>query len=183
MRWMSAWQCGSMWVLGAYFCVPVCQLFCLCHWSAWRWQCGWVNPFVSLSPEGGGLSSCRLQLGNPSQRVGGCVAGRDWKRASERLVWGKRVLQQQSAAGGGRHGRKQVRVLPTRLSQPLLRLAVLTQLGTSYWQLGSHATFHKGMNGQVRAGKGETRACAAKGWQEGSEPGKATTIINVTTGC
>lgn len=64
-------------------------------------------------------------------------------------------------------------MLPTRLSQPLLGLAVLAQLGTSYWQLGSHATFHKGMNGQVGAGKGETRADAAKGWWKGSEPGKA----------
>lgn len=81
-----------------------------------------------------------------------------WKglEESERLVWGKRGLQQQSAAGGGRRGRKQVRVLPTLLSQPLLGLAVLAQLGTSYWQLGSHAPFHKGMNGQVGAGKRET---------------------------
>lgn len=47
-------------------------------------------------------------------------------------------------------------MLPTLLSQPLLGLAVLAQLGTSYWQLGSHATFHKGMNGQVGAGKKET---------------------------
>lgn len=64
-------------------------------------------------------------------------------------------------------------MLLTRLSQPLPGLAVLAQLGTSYWQLGTHATFHKGMNGQVGAGKGETRAGAAKGWREGSEPGKA----------
>lgn len=28
---------------------------------------GWVNPFVSLSSAGGELSSCRLQLGNPSK--------------------------------------------------------------------------------------------------------------------
>lgn len=42
-------------------------------------------------------------------------------------------------------------------AQPaLLGLAVRAQLGTSYWQLGSHATFHKGMNGQVGAGKRET---------------------------
>lgn len=163
-----------MWVLGAYFCVPVCQLFCLCHRSAWRCQCGWVYPFVSLSPEGGGLSSCRLQLGNPSQRelVGVRLEGTGRERASD-WCGGRGGLQQQSAAGGGRRGRKQVRVLPTRLSQPLLGLAVLAQLGTSYWQLGSHATFHKGMNGQVGAGKGETRAGAAKGWREGSEPGKA----------
>lgn len=47
----------------------VCQPFCLCHWSVWwrRWRYGWVNPFVSLSPGGGGLSSCRLQLENPSK--------------------------------------------------------------------------------------------------------------------
>jgi hypothetical protein len=102
-------QCSSAWVCvpprgcwGAYFCVPVCQLLCLCHWSAWRWQCGWVNPFVSLSPEGGGLSSCRLQLGNPSQRelVGVWLegTGRKWAAA-----WG-RGSPRDSAVGGGSVG-------------------------------------------------------------------------------
>lgn len=99
----SAWVCvAPRGCRGAYFCVPVCQLSCLCHWSAWRWQCGWVNPFVSLSPEGGGLSSCRLQLGNPSQRelVGVCLegTGRKWVAA-----WG-RGSRRDDAVGGGSVG-------------------------------------------------------------------------------
>ena len=59
-------QCGCQ---GAISVCLVCQPFCLCHWPVWwpRWRCGRVNPFVSLSPGGGGLSSCRLQLGNPSK--------------------------------------------------------------------------------------------------------------------
>lgn len=32
----------------------VCHPFCLCQWSVCRWRCGWV-------------SSCRLQLGNPTK--------------------------------------------------------------------------------------------------------------------
>lgn len=63
-------------------------------------------------------------------------------------------------------------VRPTWLGRPLLGLAVLAQLGISHGQLGSGVTFCKGMNGQVGAGKRETRAGTARGWQEGSQPGK-----------
>lgn len=53
---VSVSLCGCQWVCLRLVCV-----------TGSRWRCGCVNPFVSLSPAGGGLSSCRLQLGNPSQ--------------------------------------------------------------------------------------------------------------------
>lgn len=85
---------------------------------------------------------------------------------------GKKGLPLQSVGvGGGKRG-KQVGVPPTWLSQSSLGLAVLAQLGINHRQLGSHVTCHKGMNGQGRAGKRETRAGTARGWWEASQPGK-----------
>lgn len=48
------------------------------------------------------------------------------------------------------------------LSQPLLGLALLAQLGFSHWQLDSSGTFRRGMDGQVVVGKGETWAGTAR---------------------
>lgn len=59
---------------------------------------------------------------------------------------------------------KWVRVLPTWLSQPLLGLAVLPQLGFSHQQLGSDGTFRRGMDGRVVAWKGEAWAGTARRW-------------------
>lgn len=108
--------------------IPVClacQLFCLCHWSVcwWRCWCGWVNPFVSLSPAGGGLSSCRLQLGSPSK--------------------GERAAVQLEAQGGSREhcgaGRRVGGVCSVSHAaltgpDPSPGLTPLAQLGACPWQ-------------------------------------------------
>lgn len=67
---------------------------------------------------------------------------------------------------------KWVRVLPTRLSQPLLGLAVLAQLGFSHYQLGSDGTFSGEWTVRLGHGKGRPGQALLGDGREVQSPGK-----------